>query len=176
MNNNDFKQYTKELLKPVKRNFEKRKVETFFNNDIWSADLVDYSKYAKFNKGFKYLLCIIDIYSRYAWVFPLKDKTSKTILNKFKTFPAFPKKLWVDRGSEFINKEFKEFCKSKQITIYHTYGESKAVFIERFNRTLKRKISEYMIEENTTKFIDALNNIVETYNNNNNNNNNNNKA
>jgi len=158
-------QYTKELLKPSTSNFERRKVNTFFNNDIWTADLIDYSTISSQNKNYKYLLCVIDIYSRYAFVFPLKDKKGSTILNEFKKFDTYPKKLWVDKGSEFINKEFKNFCKSKGIDLYHTYGENKAVFAERFNRTLKNKLSEYMIANNTNTYINVLNDVVENYNN-----------
>ncbi len=92
----DYKQYTKELMKPAPKNIERRKVNTFHNNDIWTADLVDYSKSSKLNKGFKYLLFILDIYSRYTLVFPIKDKTSKTILDIFKKLKKYPKHLWVD--------------------------------------------------------------------------------
>ena len=161
----DYKQYTKELMKPATKTFERRNVNVFYNNDIWTGDLIDYSSLSKFNKGIKYLFCILDLYSRYAFVFPLKDKTSKTILNVFKSFKTYCNLFWVDRGSEFVNKEFKEFCKSKGIKIYHTNGESKAVFIERFNRTLKQKLSEYMIVNNTTKYINVLKDIVDEYNN-----------
>lgn len=162
----DYKQYVKELMKPVVKSFQRRKVNVFFNNDIWTADLIDYNNLSKFNKNVKYLLCVMDIYSRFVWVFPLKDKSSQLVLQSFKTFQNFPYKLWTDLGKEFINKDFKEFCKMNNITIYHTYGDSKAVFIERFNRTLKRKISEYMIINNTNKYIDVLREIVNEYNNN----------
>ncbi len=75
-------QYRKELLKPAIRKFKRREVRTFYINDIWSADIVDLSNLSKFNNGYKYLLTIIDIYSRY--VFVLKDKISKSVLDFFK--------------------------------------------------------------------------------------------
>jgi hypothetical protein len=158
-------QYRKELLKPSIKKFNRREVKTFYINDIWSADIADLSNISKFNDGYKYLLTIIDIYSRYTFVFPLKDKTSKSVLNCFKTIKQYPKNLWIDKGGEFLSKEFKSFCKEKDINIYHTYGESKAVFIERFNRTLKNRITQYMIENNTSKYINALDDIVDNYNN-----------
>jgi hypothetical protein len=157
-------QYRKELMRNVPKIIERRKVNTFHNNDVWTADIVDYSNIAKSNKSIKYLLFILDVYSRYAFIFTLKDKTSKTVLDKFKTLKTYPKLLWVDRGGEFTNNEFKDFCKSKGMKIYHTYGESKAVFIERLNRTIKRKLQNKMLEENTNKYIDVLFDVVENYN------------
>lgn len=161
----DYQQYRKELMKPAPKNIIRRKVNTFHNDDVWTADLVDYSRITKSNKNIKYLLFILDIYSRYAFVFTLKDKTAKSILDKFKTMKTFPNLLWVDKGGEFTNKEFKDFCKSKGIKIYHTYGDSKAVFIERLNRTIKRQLEANMLENNTNKYIDVLFDVVDDYNN-----------
>jgi len=158
-------QYRKELLKPAIRKFKRREVRTFYINDIWSADIVDLSNLSKFNSGYKYLLTIIDIYSRYVFVFALKDKTSKSVLDCFKKLKTYPKHLWIDKGGEFLSKDFKLFCEENTMNVYHTYGESKAVFIERFNRTLKNKITQYMIENNTNKYHNVLNDIVDDYNN-----------
>jgi len=165
MVNTDAIQYRKELTKPVTKIFPKRKTLVFENNDLWTADLVDYTKLAKVNKNFKYLLCVMDIYSRYAFVFPLKDKKSNTVLKSFKQIKNYGSNLWIDRGSEFLNKDFKTFCKDNNINIYHTYGESKAVYIERFNRTLKTKLNNYFIENNTDTYINILKDIVNKYNN-----------
>jgi len=174
MMNNDKKdaiQYRKELTKPVTKIFEKRKVLTYGVNDIWTADLVDYKKFSPMNNGYKYLLCVMDIYSRYAFVFPIKDKFGSTIVQCFKKIKEYNKikeygnNLWIDEGGEFLNSEFRKFCKENEINLYHTYGESKAVYIERFNRTLKTKINNYFIEENTSKYIDVLDDIVKEYNN-----------
>jgi hypothetical protein len=107
----------------------------------------------------------MDIYSRYAFVFPLKDKKGSTIIKCFKELKNYGRNLWIDKGGEFLNNEFKKFCKDNNINIYHTYGDSKAVYIERFNRTLKQRINNYFIENNTNKYIDVLDNIVEEYNN-----------
>ena len=113
-------QYRKELLKPAIKTFKRREVNTFYINDIWSADIVDLSNLSKYNNGYKYLLTIIDIYSRYVFVFALKDKTSKSVLNCFKKLKPYPNNLWVDRGGEFLSREFKSFCKQNDINIYHT--------------------------------------------------------
>jgi hypothetical protein len=110
-------------------------------------------------------LVILDIYSRYVWVFPLTNKDTKSVLNKFKSFKKLPENIWTDLGGEYTNTEFKNWCKKNNINLYHTGGESKAVFAERFNRTLKSSINAYMIESNTDKYIDILNELVEGYNN-----------
>jgi hypothetical protein len=157
-------QYKNELLKPVKKNFPKRKVEVFFPNDIWSADLIDLQSLAPVNDDVKYILLIIDIYSRYIWLFPLQNKESKTVLDYFKSFETLPNNLWTDLGSEFTNKSFKKWCSDNDINLYHTGGESKAVFAERAIRTIKNNIYGDMIEYNTNRYIDDLINIVRTYN------------
>ena len=74
VNNKENIQLADELHKPIIRKFEKRKVYSSFRDNIWGADLADMQLLSKFNKGFRFLLCIIDIFSKYAWVVPLKDK------------------------------------------------------------------------------------------------------
>ena len=87
INNKENIQLADELHKPITRKFEKRKVYSSFRDNIWGADLADMQLLSKFNKGFRFLLCIIDIFSKYAWVIPLKDKKGISIVN------AFQKKL-----------------------------------------------------------------------------------
>ena len=95
-----------------------------------------------YNKGIKYLLCAIDLFSRYAWVIPIKDKKGISIVNTFKKIISKerkPNKLWVDQGSEFYNNSFKDFLRINNIKIYSTYNEGKSVVSETFIRTLKKK-------------------------------------
>ena len=73
-NNKQNMQLAKELHKPIIRNFKRRAVYSGFKDNIWGADLADMQLISKFNKGFRFLLCVIDIFSKYAWVIPLKDK------------------------------------------------------------------------------------------------------
>jgi hypothetical protein len=135
------KQYKAELLKPTKRIFKHRSIQTYYKNDLWSADLIDLQKYSVENDNIKYILLIIDIYSRFIWLFPLKNKEGKNVLNDFKNLDTFPSNLWTDLGSEFINKQFKKWCGDNDINLYHTGGESKAVFAERAIRTIKGMIN-----------------------------------
>ena len=105
----------------------------------------------KHNKAIKYLRCVIDIFSKYAWVVPLKDKKGVTITNAFQQIfdkSGFkPNKIWVDQGGEFYNNSFKKWLKDNDIEMYSTHNEGKSVVAERFIRTLKNKI-----------FVDEYNN------------------
>ena len=160
------KQYIKEIFKPIDNKiFQRQHVTAFFKNDLFSADLVDYQYFSKQNKGNNYLLTVIDIYSRYSWVIPIKSKTAKDVLDAFKSIGEIPKNLWVDEGKEFFNNEFKKFNEKNGINMYHTYSEIKGAFIERFNRTLKERIIKYMQIANTKVYINELPKIVDNYNN-----------
>ena len=104
-------QLARELHVPVIRKSKKRKVYFGFKDNIWGSDLADMQLISKFNKGFRFLLCVIDIFSKYAWVIPLKDKKGISIVNAFqkilKESDRKPNKIWVDKGSEFYNNSFK---------------------------------------------------------------------
>ena len=103
---------------------------------------------SKFNKGFRFLLCVIDIFSKYAWVVPLKDKKGISIVNAFqkilKESDRKPNKIWVDKGSKFYNNSFKKWLKDNNIEMYSAHNEGKSVVAERFIKTLKTKIYKYM--------------------------------
>ena len=100
-----------ELHRSAIRKFNKRKVYSAFKDNIWAADLADVQLISKFNKGFRFLLCVIDTYSKYAWVVPLKDKKGVSIGNAFQSIlkksNKKPNKIWVDKGSEFYNRSMK---------------------------------------------------------------------
>ena len=123
--------------------------------------------YSKQNNGFKHLLTVIDLYSKYAWIIPLKTKSSNSIIDAFTVLfkDRKPKKLWTDNGKEFINKEFNQFLSKNKVEIYQTYNEGKAVVIERFNRTIKEKMWRYFTQHDTKKYIDILPKLVKEYNN-----------
>ena len=94
------------------RKFKKRKVCSSFRDNIWGVDLADMQSVSKYNKGIKYLLCAIDLFSRYAWVVPLKDKRGIANVNAFQKIISKgrkPNKIWVDQGGEFYNNIFKRF-------------------------------------------------------------------
>ena len=124
---------------------------------------------SKFNKGFRFLLCIIDIFSKYAWVIPFKDKNGMIIVNAFqkilKESNRKPYKIWVDKGNEFYKDSFKKWLKDNDIEMYSTSNEGKSVIAERFIRTLKTKIYKYMTSISKNVYSDKLDNIVKEYNN-----------
>ena len=99
---------------------------------------------SKYNKGYRFLLCAIDIYSKYAWVIPLKDKKGISIVNGFQKIindsKRRPYKIWVDKGSEFYNNSFKKWLQDNDIVTYSTNNEGKSAIAERFIRTLKTEI------------------------------------
>ena len=103
---------------------------------------------SKYNKGIRYLLCAIDLFSKYAWVGPLKDKKGVSIVNAFQNIldssKRKPNKIWVNQGSEFSNNLFKKFLKENNIEMYLTYNEGKSVVPKRFIKILKNKIFKHM--------------------------------
>ena len=123
----------------------------------------------KHNKGITYLLCVIDLFSKYAWIVPLKDKKGITIVNAFHSIldksKRKPNKIWVDQGSDFYNKVFMKFLKDSDISIYSTYNEGKSLVAERFIRTLKNKISKHITSISKNVYYDVLDDIVDEYNN-----------
>ena len=97
---------------------------------------------SRYNKRIKYLLCTNDLFSKHAWVIPIKDKKGASIVNAFRkriSEGRKPNKKWVDQGSEFYNKSFTDFLKINDIYMYSTFNEGKSVIAERFIRTLKNK-------------------------------------
>ena len=105
-----------ELQKPIIRKIKKRKVYSAFKDNIWCADLADMQLIIKFDKVVRFLLCVIDIFSKYAWVVPLKDKKGVGIVNAFQSIlkksNRKPKKIWVDKGGEFYDNSFKKWLKA----------------------------------------------------------------
>ena len=118
-------------------------------------------------KGIKYLLCEIDIFSKYAWVVPLKDKRGISIVNAFQKIISNgrkPNKIWVDQCSEFYNNSFKDFLKINSIEMYSTYNEGKSVVAETFIRTLKNKIFKHTTVISKNDCFDVLDDFGNTYN------------
>ena len=127
---------------------------------------------SKHNKGIKYLLWTIDLFSKYDWVIPIKDKKGTSIVNAFKKILSDstelhtkrkPNKIWVDQGSEFYNKSFKNFLKINNIEICSTYNEGKSAVSEKFIRTLKNNIFKHMAAIKQNIYFDVLDDIVDKY-------------
>ena len=157
-----FSTLAEELHKPVKRKFNKRRVMVNGIDKIWAADLADMKAFEKDNDGYTFLLMVIDIFSKYGWIVPLKNKkgvnVAKALENIFQE--RKPKKLWTDKGAEFYNKDVK-----KLLDIYSTENEEKSSIVERWIRTMKEKMWKYFTDNNTYRYIDILPDLVKDYNN-----------
>ena len=168
MRNDWSQQLADELHKPITRNFQKRSVISNGIDDIWAADLVEMQKFSKWNKGIKYLLMVIDVFSKYGWIRGLKDKKTETVSEAFDDIferGRQPKMLWSDKGSEFISKHFKDFLKKKDIKLYHTENEEKSSVVERWNKTMKNKMWKMFTVNNNTVYADKIDKLVNDYNN-----------
>ena len=158
-----------ELHKPIIRKFNKRKVYSQFKDNIWGVDLADMQSLSRKNKGIKYLLCVINLYSKYAFVIPLKDKKGISIVNAFdkiiKESNRKPSKIWVDQGGEFCNNVFEKWLSDNAINMYSTYNEGKSVVVEKFIRTLKNKLYKHMTATGKNVYYDVLDDVVNKYNN-----------
>ena len=161
-------QLANELHKPIIKKVLERKVYSSFRDNICGADLADMQSLSKYNKGNKYLLCAIDLFSKYAWVVPIKDKKGVSIVNGFQKIISKRRKrnkIWVDQGSEFDNNYFKDFLKINNIEMQSSYNERKSVVAGRFIRTLKNKIFKHMTAISKNVYFDVLDDNVNKYNN-----------
>ena len=137
-------------------------------------DLIDIKNKSRYNKGIKFLICIVDIFSRYAWVLPIKNKTEEQVVKALslwlseigdKPIPSV-QQLTSDNGSEFVSRSVSKLCKDKNIRqrfIDAGHHNSLAV-IDRFCRTIKTLIEKYLYAVKTNKYIDVLDDLVENYN------------
>ena len=122
---------------------------------------------SKYNKGIKYLLCAVDLFGKYAWFVPLKDKRGASIVSAFQKIVSEgrkPNKIRVDQVSEFYNNLFKRFLEINKIEMYSTYNEEKSVATERFIKTLKNDIFKDMTVVSQNVYFDVLDDIVDKYN------------
>ena len=166
---NEKKEIAKEIFSPVIKKFQRIQIQTHYKDECWSIDLIDRSSLSKYNKNYKFIFTIIDNHTKYAWAIPLKDKSGKSTTAAFKklieTSKRKPDKIWSDRGKEFYNKTFLDFLKQNEIQIYSTNSDLKAVFVERFNRTLLDLIKKPMYIEGKACWLNHINSALDKYNN-----------
>ena len=157
-----FTTLAEELHRPIKRKFKKRRVIVNGIDKIWAADLADMTAFKDYNDGYTFLLLVIDTFSKYGYLIPLKNKKGQTVANALKDIfkKRKPGKLWTDKGKEFYNKDVKDL-----VELYSTENEEKSSIAERWVRTIKEKMWKYFTDNNTYKYIDALPDLVEDYNN-----------
>ena len=157
-----------ELHKPIKRDFTRRRVIVNHIDEVWCSDLVEMQQFSKWNKGFRYLLMVLDVFSKYGWIVPLKDKKGETVAEAFKTIfkeGRKPQYLWTDKGKEYYNKNMKELLEKNGLTLYSTENEEKSSVCERWNRTIKSKMWKQFTMQGNTQYLDMLPKLVKQYNN-----------
>ena len=120
--------------------------------------------FAKDNDGVNFLLTVLDVFSKYGWIVPLNDKTGKSTAEGFmkilQSSGRKPGKVWVDKGKEFYNKDVK-----KLVELYSTENEEKSCVNERWNRTIRERMFKYFSANSTRRYIDVLDDILNSYNN-----------
>ena len=163
------KEIVKEIFSPVIKKFQRIQIQTHYKDECWSIDLIDLSSLSKYNKNYKFIFTIIDNHTKYARAIPLKDKSGKSTTTAIKSLiekeKRKPHKIWSDRGKEFYNTTFLHYLKEQNIQIYSTNSDLKAVFVERFNRTLLDLIKEPMYIEGKGNWLNHLDAALQKYNN-----------
>ena len=162
----DRKQLAHEIHSNIIKKFKRRRVMVPGLDDTWASDLVIMEP----DKNYKYILTVLDVFSKYAWAVPLKSKTGVEMVEAFKKIFEESgrkfKKLWVDKGTEYYNKTFLKFLKDNGCEIYSTESEIKCSVAERFNRSLKEMMYRKFTELGDSKhWLKLLPGLVEEYNN-----------
>ena len=161
-------QLENKLHRQIIRKYKRQRVYSSFRDNSGGADLADMQSLSKYNKVIKYLLCAIDLFSKYGWLVPLKDKRGISIVNQFQNIISKRRKsnkIWVDQGGRFCNKHFKRFLKINKFEMYSTYNQGKSALAKRFIRTLKNKIFKRIAAVSENVYFDVLDDIVNNYNN-----------
>ena len=166
-NNFTMEDLSNELNKPTINKFERQKVIVNHINEIHSTDLVDMTQYSKMNRGYKYIFTNIDVFSKIAYVYPIKSKKIQDIKACFqKIFEKNkPKYIWSDKEPAFLSKEMQQFFKDNNVKMYHTNSHLKAVVIERFNRSLRELMMKEFVKNNNTIWYNILPKLIKIYNN-----------
>ena len=155
--------------KPPKKNYPTNKIMIKSVDDTWSSDLLDMNDYGpKNNKGYRYILVVIDNFSKFGWTIPLKNKFSQSITDAFskiiKSSNRKPNLLETDDGREYVNKIFNEFLNNNKNKRYSRYTDKGAVFAERFNKTIRNLLKKPVFEKGRADWLSELLSVVNKYN------------
>jgi Integrase core domain/Chromo (CHRromatin Organisation MOdifier) domain len=156
------------LHKPVRYHFQRNRVVAFSKNEQWQADLADMRNISRNNNGYKYILTVIDVFSKYAYARPLKSKKPEDVIEAFQDIFKLdqPLSLQTDRGLEFVNRKFNAFLKQHNVRFFTSKNQTiKCSIVERWNRTLKNKIYRYFTAKGTKNWVKSLQDFVTSYNN-----------
>lgn len=156
-----------ELHRPARKNFPRRHVIIKGLDDLWQSDLAEFGSYARYNKGYRYILVVIDCFSKYLWTRPLKTKAAGDVRDAMREILSegrVPSNLQTDAGREYYNKMFENLMAKHGINHYSTYSTKKASIAERVIRTLKGKLYKEFSLRGEYKWIDKLPEITASYN------------
>lgn len=158
-----------ELHKPARKIFNRRHVVVKGLRDLYQVDLIEMIPYARVNKGFRYILIVIDVFSKYVWAFPVRRKTAEHVVEamaKVFTSPKnIPKNVQSDEGTEFYNSKFENLMKKYKINHYSSFSPLKCSVVERVNRTLKNMMYKEFSLQGSYDWLNLLPKIVRKYNN-----------
>ena len=155
--------------KGPKKTYATNITDVYHIDDIWSLDILDLKDYVpENNRGYKYVLVIIDNFSKFGWTIPIKNKNAITIKDSFENIlidsKRKPNLIETDRGKEFYNNIFQDLNKNN-IKIYSKNSSFGSVFAERFNRTIRDLLKKPVFDKGDGKWIDILQVITKQYNN-----------
>ena len=155
------------LNKPTRRKFNTRPYRVGGINDLWQMDLMEMIPYAKINKGYKYILTCVDVFTRFARAAPLKNKTGKETASAISKLikDEKPRNVQTDLGKEFYNPQVKQVFKQNKINHYSVNSQFKAALVERFNRTLREKMNKLFTAKGNKRWVDELPSLLKSYNN-----------
>ena len=156
------------LHRPIRKKFKRNKIWAHYINSIWGADLADIGKYEKFNRPYRWILFVVDSFSKYLHTVPLKDKSAQTVVAAFKRIfrqaRARPAYLHTDMGREFVNKDLNAFLKENKVKRYSIYSVMKSAIVERTIRSLMTRIQRFMTQKDTQSFVKKLPSFTASYN------------
>lgn len=157
----------KELHRQARRNFPRRNVVLKGVQDLYQADLVEMQPYASINRGYRYIMTMINCFTKFAFAVPLKNKSAESVVNALRPILTRHKmnNFQTDDGREWFNSKVKTLITKHHINHYSTYSDKKAQIVERFNRTLKMMMWRKFTEQGHYKWLPILDQLVHQYNN-----------
>uniref|UniRef100_A0A0V0GC20 Putative polinton-1 pi n=1 Tax=Triatoma dimidiata TaxID=72491 RepID=A0A0V0GC20_TRIDM len=158
-----------EIHRPTRVHYPRRRTLLKGIDDLWQADLIEMIPYARQNSGYKYILAVIDCFSKYAWVEPVKSKGGQDVTQAMKTIlnlsGRVPNNIQTDNGKEFYNISFKKLMEKYNINHYSTFSQIKSSIVERFNRTFKSMMYRLFSLKGSYNYTKHLPGLINTYNN-----------
>ena len=157
------------LHRPARRHFPRNHIYAGKIDQQWQADLADMVGLQRDNDRYRYILTVIDVFSKFAWAVAVRNKDATTVTEAFDSVmeqaaPRKPERLQTDKGKEFFNKDFGALMKRNKINHFATESDQKAAVVERFNRTLKSRLWTFMSAKSTSRWITVLPEIMRSYN------------